>query len=228
MKCASITSLGPQAVSLLMISAALQAATPDISGHWELRHDSRSVPTASLTPAARRAIALHQRQDLEGLRYCRTVGMPFMMDGPLNIRQGGRQIVIVSPMPATARHLYTDGRPMVDRNDFESTSVGFSVARWEGDALVVETHGFSNKGLVSIPGGGYRTPNGTLVERLQLRADGQRLTVRSTWTDSAVFVRPHSYVFQYYRVANTPTEWSCDPKDAARAEFFAPAIRSLQ
>jgi len=208
------------------LSAGASAAAPDLSGHWELRVDSRSVPQAQLMAAARAGAAARQRTDIEGLRWCRIVGLPTSMDGPINLRQAVSETVIISPMTAVARHLYTDGRPQVDPAEFDVTTVGFSVAHWDGEALVVDTVGFSDRGLVSIPGGGYRTLKSRLVERYQLLEGGQRLSVRFTWTDPGVFARPHTYEYRYYRAADTPTEWPCEPKEDGRDAFFAPAIDS--
>lgn len=209
-------------------AAAASGAAPDFSGHWELHNDGRSVPRAELTPKARAATAAKSRNDLEGLRWCRIVGMPAQMDGPLNIRQAGIETVLVSPMNAVARHLYTDGRSQIDPADFDPTTVGHSVAHWDGDALVVDTIGFSDRGLLSIPGGGYRSATSHLTERYRLLEGGQRLAVSFTWTDPAVFARPHSYEFHYVRsTSNTAvTEWPCDPEQPGREAFFAPALQS--
>jgi hypothetical protein len=210
----------------LTATALAAAAPPDLSGHWELRHDSRSVPQARLTAAARAAATTTARNDIEGLRWCRTVGLPTSMDGPIDIRQTAVETVIVSPMPAVARHVYTDGRTQVDPAEFDPTTVGFSVGHWDGAVFIVDTLGFSNRGLLGIPGGGFRSTRSRLSERYQLLDGGQRLSVTFTWTDAAAFTAPHSYEFRYYRAASTPTEWPCEPKEPGRDAFFAPAITS--
>jgi hypothetical protein len=100
------------------------------------------------------------------------------------------------------------------------------VGHWEDAVLVVDTQGFSERGLLSIPGGGHRTGRSRLTERYALLDGGRRLSVKFTWTDQRVYTRPHSYEFRYYRVADTPTEWPCQPQEPGRAEFFAPAVAS--
>jgi hypothetical protein len=218
------------AVTLSSSAALSLAATPDISGFWALRNDSKSVPQAQLTPAARQAMSGHQYRDIEGLRWCRLAGMPLLMDGPLNIQQGRIEIAVVSPMTAVARHLYVDGRQQVNLRDFEPTTNGHSVARWTGDLLLVETIGFSDLGSVAIPGGGFRSARSHLVERYRLLAGGNQLSATFTWTDPGVYAKPHSYEFRYYRAsANTnAVAWRCEPNDAERGRFFAPALKSFQ
>ncbi len=205
------------------------AETPDLSGVWELRYDSLSVPDASLTPAAARNSKAMRRLDVESRRWCRFGGVPFMMlEAPLlNILQGRVEVVIAPQMQAFVRHLYTDGIERADPDDFDAAINGYSVAQWQGNELVVHTTGFSELGITAIPGGGYRTPKSQLAERFRLLDGGRRLSVTSTWTDPDVFARPHSYETRYYRadVGTTASPQSCDPFEPGRAEFFAPALR---
>ena len=218
------------ALPLLVGVATATAATPDLSGIWELRYDSRSVPQASLTPAARQAAAKHLYNDLDSYRWCRIAGMPVQMDAPQHMVQGKTEIAIVTPMHAIARHVYIDGRAQVSLDDYDPTTVGNSIGTWDGDTLVVNTIGFSDRGIVSIPGGGFRTPKSQLVERYRLLDEGKVLSVSFTWTDAAVFARPHSYEFRYHRAppGTNITEWPCEPQDDERGRFFAPALESYK
>jgi len=224
--CSKILVMARAVLAGLLCVSAAAAAQPDITGNWELRFDSRSVPDAALTPAAAQAMGKHRRKDLEGMRWCRFIGMPQQMDGPLDIRQSEREIVVDTPMHAIARHFYIDGRKHIAAEDFEATTVGNSVAHWEGEVLVVDTVGLSTQGLVSIPGGGFRTATSHLVERYRLLPGGDMLAVQSTWTDPTVFRRPHSYEYHYYRSlpGTNAREWPCEPNDAERARFFAPVL----
>jgi hypothetical protein len=210
------TLVGWALAFLMQVTVTFAAeAARDLTGLWQLRFDSRSVPQPALTPMARRAMRGYQKRYVEGLRWCRIAGVPAQMEGPLDIQQGRIEIAIDSPMRSVARHLYIDGRAHVKLDDYDPTTVGDSVAHWEGDTLIVDTNGFSDRGLVTIPGGGFRTAKSHLIERFRLLAAGKQLSVTSSWIDSAVFVRPHSYEFRYYRApANTNViEWPCDPYD---------------
>ena len=204
-------------------------ASRDLSGIWELRYDSQSVPSAKLTASAKAAAPAMATKDVESRRWCRVGGMPFiMLEAPLiNIRQSRAEIVIAPQMQAFVRHLYTDGVARADLEDFDPATNGYSVAKWEGDVLVVETRGFSDLGITAIPGGGYRTEDSRLVERFRLLDGGKRLSVTSTWTDPGVFAEPHTYEVRYYRsdVGARASAQACDPFEAGREEFFAPALR---
>jgi hypothetical protein len=48
------------------------------------------------------------------------------------------------------RQIHLDGRP--HPKDWDSTYVGHSVGRWEGDELVVDTVGFNDKTWIDIAG----------------------------------------------------------------------------
>jgi hypothetical protein len=217
----------------LLIALALAAAapraqnTPDLSGFWELSFDSRRVPAADLAPAVTPAIVAAQREkDAHAIRWCNFLGLPAAMDSPrpINLRQGRREIVINFETVATPRHLYfRPAHPSMDT--FDPTTSGDSIARWEGETLVVDTVGFDGaKGVTMIPGGGFRTSDSRLVERYRLLNDGAVLSVTFTWEDPKVFRTPHSYEFRYLRAARhyeAQPPLPCNPFDEARTAFLS-------
>jgi hypothetical protein len=211
---------------VLMLREPSAQGSPDISGFWELSFDSRHVPTASLAPAVTPAVLAKQAdQDGSAIRWCNFLGLPMAMDSPrpINIRQGRREIVINFETVATPRHLYFRSAH-ANMDVFDPTSNGDSIARWEGDTLVVDTIGFDGaKGVTAIPGGGYRTSDSHLIERYRLMSGGTVLSVIFTWEDPRVFRTPHSYEFRYVRAprlyeAQPPL--ACNPFDEARAAFL--------
>ena len=198
---------------------------PDLSGFWELRYDSENVPRASLTPAMAEADPDAQaRRDATAIRWCNHVGMPFLMgvSSPLDIRRGRVEVAIASEAVSAARHIYTSGLGHPNMDTYDPQSNGHSIGHWEGDTLVVDTIGFSDQGVTSIPGGGIRTPDSHLVERFRLLDGGKRLSVVFTWEDPKVFSKPHTYEFRYYRapVGTYAREQFCDASDAERAKFL--------
>jgi hypothetical protein len=207
---------------------AQAGAQHDISGYWELPIDGRFVPSARLSPRVTPAmIQAEARKTAKAIRWCNWVGMPTTMDvgRPLNIRQGAREIVIMAESPvAPVRHLYLNRKTHIDKDTFDPTTSGDSIAHWEGDTLVVDTTGFEpTKGITEIPGGGFRTASSHLVERYRLLKNGTLLSVKFTWTDPSVFQTPHSYEFRYQRVEKGYEPWPyqlCDPFDQERAAFL--------
>lgn len=216
------------ASSIALVAQGRAATAPDISGYWELPLDGRHIPNARLaarvTPAMLRAEA---NKNAKAIRWCNWVGMPTTMDvgRPLDIRQGAREIVILAESPVTpVRHLYLDRTAHISKEIFDPTTSGDSIARWDGDTLVVDTTGFEPAhGVTAIPGGGFRTATSHLVERYRLLRNGSQLSVTFTWTDPTVYATPHSYEFRYRRVEPgyeaRPYE-RCDPFDTERAAFL--------
>jgi hypothetical protein len=226
--------LAVAAVATAGAAAAQPGGTtrPDFSGFWELRHDSFSVPRAKLTPGAQAGEAAQVAQDLEAIQRCVPMGVPALMsDRPvLNLQHSPQVIGIVPKGPASVRYIYTDGRPHVPADEWEATTNGHSIGRWESDTLVVDTIGFSDRGVTSIPGGGWRTPDSRLTERFRLLYNGLVLSVTSTWEDARIFAAPHTYEFRYYRVgpANEPRSHNCLAGDQERATFLSPGATLMR
>jgi hypothetical protein len=222
---------------LLIMAVAIRAraaqdppATRDISGFWELNFDSRKAPRASLAPAVTRArIDARAKGDDYAIRWCNLLGMPFIMDSgrPLDIRQGATAIIIAPENSSAPRYLYLNRSAHISDDIFDPSTNGDSIARWEGDTLVVDTTGFHGEhGITAIPGGGFRTEKSRLVERYRLLQGGAVLSVTSTWTDPTVFRVPHSYEYRYHRLPSTyePRQWlPCDAYDEERAKFLETA-----
>ncbi len=208
--------------------AAQAATTPDLSGYWELPFDGRRVPKADLLPGVTPAmIADRAARDAHAIRWCNILGMPFLMDSgrPLDIRQGTMAVIVVPEVAFQApRYLYLNRTAHIPTDEFDPTTLGDAIARWEGDTLLVDTVGFhEDRGLTSIPGGGYRTGMTRLQERYRLVEDGSVLSVTFTWTDPTVFRTPHTYEFRYHRLPRSyeaRTWLPCDPYNEERARFL--------
>jgi len=124
------------------------------------------------------------------------------------------------------RVIYTDGRPHPDTKspDYKPTALGHSVGKWDGRALVVDTIGFPGWGRMCdvrwttsrVPGGGVAVDTTRLVERFAL-LDRNTIEITFTWTDPAVFLKPHTYSFKLARHV-APAE--VDPPDAPPKREF--------
>ena len=216
----------------LLAATALSAQTspakvPDFSGYWELRMDSFSVPRATLTAAGQAGEAEATKRDLDAIRRCQPTGVPgLMLDRPvLNLQQSQGNIGMVPKGPASVRYIYFDGRPHPPADEWEGATNGHSIGIWEGNTLVVDTIGFNDRGVTSIPGGGWRTPESKLTERYRLLVNGLVLSVQSTWEDAKVFAKPHTYELRYYKVTQIvePRTHNCLANDPERTKFLAPA-----
>lgn len=200
------------------------APAPVLTGLWELLED-KNVPPAALIPGPATQREAIYRHDLLALRWCHFVGMPRMMEGaPLDILQGsdGKEIVIVSQSQGVPRHIYVDGRKHPDSKIYDPTTMGNSIAHWEGETLIVDTTGFNDQGISSIPGGGIRTHDSHLIERYRLVENGQALSVVFRWDDPNVFQKPHIYEYRYYRAPKgvEQRQFQCNSGDEDRAKFL--------
>jgi len=222
---AAILALGAAIPKVDAVSAQEAQANEeqvDLSGFWVLRHDSKNVGDAVLVADFETSDRQRRFNDIVTYpsRWCHPLGMPFIMgdSAPLDLIQSKRELAITAEVQSSARHIYIDGRGHPDPEVFDPTSNGYSVGHWEDGVLVVETIGFSEVGNRMIPGGGLRGETSRLVERYELREDGQRLNVQFTWEDPRVFAEPHTYDFTYYRSPEDEyaREYFCDASDEGR------------
>jgi hypothetical protein len=95
----------------------------------------------------------------------------------------------------------TDGRKHIDRSIRQW--MGDSVARWEGDTLVVDTTNFTDKVL-------YRgaAENLHLVERFTRVGPGE-IDYRVTITDSTTFTRPWTVAIPFVDTGEEMFEYAC-------------------
>ncbi len=208
----------------------------DLSGFWELSSSWKSVPPAELLPSITKATLDKMRDaDLISERWCRPIGMPALMDNgrPLGLLQGSYELLIATEANTAPRHIYFN-RPHVSAEIYDPTSIGDSIAHWDGDTLIVDTIGFHAKnGRMAIPGGGFRTEHSHLVEQFKI-VKGSMLSVTSTWTDPTVFRTPHTYEYRYSKYPDLNYEphaaIGCDPYDEDRTAFvertFSPALKA--
>ena len=203
----------------------------EISGYWMLPpdpRDGRFVPAAPLLPSVTpQKLAQVAAQDRDTVRYCRQIGLPAAMGlgSPYNIRVSPELMVVISEYaPAQNRYIFLNRKEHIPDEAFDRGGYGDGIAHWEGDTLVVDTTMLSpERGILSIPGGGYRTADAKLVERFRLLNNGTVLQVVSTWTDPNVFKAPHTYEYRFNRM---PPDYDgrlgsgCDPYDADRVAFL--------
>ena len=85
------------------------------------------------------------------------------------------------------RQIFTDGRPL-PKNDPQPWFFGYSVGRWEGDTLVVETTGFKDGGWLDIDGSPL-TEQGRTIERFRRPTYGT-IEIEQTIDDPKAYTRP--------------------------------------
>jgi hypothetical protein len=85
------------------------------------------------------------------------------------------------------RQIFTDGRPLPN-NDPQPWFFGYSVGRWDGDTLVVETMGFKDGGWLDINGSPL-SDKGRTIERFRRPTYGT-IEIEQTIDDPVNYTRP--------------------------------------
>ena len=109
-------------------------------------------------------------------------------------------------------HLDERARPAAEA----PTLFGYSLGRWEGGTLVVDTAGFTPQ----AEGFGFDRPSSAakhLVERFSLSTDRRHLVYEATVDDSEYLVGTVTHRSEWdFRPDQTPTVNPCDPESAGR------------
>ncbi len=98
-------------------------------------------------------------------------------------------LIVITYQGETADHfriIYTDGRKLPEAPN--PTWLGYSIAHWEGDVLVVNSAGFNDRGWLDF-NGHPQTESLHVTERLR-RRDFGHLELEMTLDDPTVFTKP--------------------------------------
>jgi hypothetical protein len=114
---------------------------------------------------------------------------------PREIIQLPQKIVIVYESNYGLRTIYMDGRRLPPQGEPQPYWHGYSVGRWDGDTLVVQSNNFRGA-LTGMPGDGWLDGKGdpftdglTLTERFR-RVNFGQLQIDVTIDDSKAYTRP--------------------------------------
>jgi hypothetical protein len=116
--------------------------------------------------------------------------LPFALPGlaaaqPFKIISKKGVLVILYEVETIYRQVFIDGRRLP--KDPNPAWMGYSVGKWEGDTLVVDTTGFNDK--VPVFGGRPHSEGLQIVERFR-RPDFGHLQIEYTMNDPRVYAKP--------------------------------------
>ena len=153
---------------------------PDLSGIWQVQAEPRAPgglfglgesPNSKyfrdilsdfkpderpLTPAGAELLRQHgQPGAFNPTLNCLPDGVPHgdLLPEPFKIIHSPGVIVMLYEVETTFRQIFTDGRKLPA--DPSPTWQGYSVGRWEGDTLVIDTAGFNDLGWLDARGTGH-------------------------------------------------------------------------
>ncbi len=122
-------------------------------------------------------------------------------------------VLILSERDVTYRQIFTDGRSLPD--DPEPTWNGYSVGRWEGDALVVETVGLRDGTWIDRRGSPV-TNAAKVTERFR-RVNVGRLDIDVTVNDPKAYSRPWTVTLNQDLAVDTELlDYHCTDNEKAR------------
>jgi hypothetical protein len=110
---------------------------------------------------------------------------------PRKIIQTPSVIVILYEANGGIRQIFTDGRPLPG-NDPQPWWYGYSIGKWEGDTLVVETTGFRDGGWLDVNGAPL-TDAAKMTERIR-RPNYGSLEIDVTVDDPKAYTKPWTAV----------------------------------
>ena len=193
---------------------------PDLSGLWlkispkYSRNIAADLKPDDIQPWAR-ALVEQRREDL-GKEYMNVQCVPL---GPgyvtaadstgaemMKIVQTPGLIIILNP-DLTYRQIFLDGRTLEAAPN--PTWMGYSVGRWEGDTLIVESLGFNDRTWLDHDGHPH-TESLRMTERYRRRNVGN-LEVEVTLSDPMTYSKPWTVAARAELAADTEMlEWVCN------------------
>ena len=133
---------------------------------------------------------------------------------PRKMIQTPNELTIIYEANYGLRHIFTDGRALPD-NDPTPWWYGYSVGRWEGDTLVVQTVGLKDDGWLDIIGTPL-TDAAKLTERFR-RPNFGTLEIDVTVDDAKAYTKPWTVrVNQRILLDSELIEFICNENDQFR------------
>jgi len=174
-----------------------------------------------MTPEAE-AIFERRRQgkELSPTERCLPAGVPraTLLSEVHKIVQAPGLIIVMHELDGgMSRQIYTDGRPLP--TDPNPSWLGFSVGRWDGDTLVVESIGFNDK--TWLDGRGHPHSEAMRLTEKYRRRDVGHLDVEITVDDSKSYDKPFTIKVTHLLQADTDIlEYVCNENEKDRVHLI--------
>jgi hypothetical protein len=143
--------------------------------------------------------------------HCLPMGfMQFHMHGqPRRIIQTPTLITILYEANFGLRYIFMDGRPLPPNGEPQPFWYGYSIGRWDGDTLVVETNNLKDDGWLDVRGSPF-TDQAKITERFT-RVNFGKLEIDVTVDDPKAYTKPFTVrVNQQIMVDGEMIEFICN------------------
>ncbi len=206
---------------------------PDLSGVWNRvspkygRNIAADLKPGEIQPWAAKLV--QERRENLAKDYmnvlCVPLGPSYATVGDttgaemMKIIQTPSLIVILNP-DLTYRQIFMDGRPL--EKSPNPNWMGYSVGRWEGDTLVVESSGFNDRTWLDHDGHPHTEALRT-TERYRRRNFGN-IDLEVTLSDPGAYTRPWTVVVTAQLAPDTELlEWACNEKGSGTEHWVGKA-----
>jgi hypothetical protein len=150
--------------------------------------------------------------------HCLPLGIPLvtMLSEFSKIVQTPGQIVILLELNNSYRQIFTDGRKLAA--DPSPSWLGYSVGRWDGDTLVVDTNGLNDKGWLDILG--HPQSEAMHITERYRRRDFGHLDIEITFDDPKMYTKPFTIkVTHVLHPDSNVLEYVCGENETDRAHM---------
>ncbi len=138
-----------------------------------------------------------------------------MQPQPRKIVQTARLIAIMYEANSGLRYIYMDGRQLPPQGEPQPWWYGYSVGRWDGDTLVVETNNLRDDGWLDVEGSPL-TDQARIVERFHRPIFG-KLEIDVTIEDPKAYTKPFTVrINQRVSPDDEPIEFVCNENQQFR------------
>jgi len=201
------------------LSAPLPRTTdgkPDLTGVWRTELSTQEPPKLQ---AWADALAKSRMEDLR-----RDSPEALCLPGPIASIGVGKMVqtptLLLMLYDGTLyRQIFLDGRELP--KDPNPGWMGYSIGRWDHDALIVESTGFNDRTWLrgnGVPG----SERLHITERIR-RADFGHMEVRTTYIDPNVLVAPWEVTTKFVLDDVQPLEYVCNENERDRAHMIGKA-----
>jgi hypothetical protein len=199
---------------------------PDLSGLWMLNAGPGHIANIAAAVNAQPWADELYKQRLGNLGKDDPWTVQCLPAGPRAILKGGDGPARIMQTPAlllilyddlTYRQIFLDGRALP--KDPNPSWMGYSVGRWEGDTLVVESTGFNERSWLDM-GGHPHSESLRVTERFRRTSFGH-IDMQVTFDDSQAYKKPWTIAFGVNLVPDTEMlEFVCAENEKDRAHLI--------
>jgi len=160
------------------------------------------------------AILKQRQQMLAPISRCLPMGVPgSLFVYSFKVVQSPDEIVIIAEGPDPARQIHTDGRALPP--DPQPAWMGYSVGKWEGDSLAVDTTGFNQEAW--LDGAGHPRSETMHVRERYHRVDFGHMDIEITVDDPKYYTRPYTFSAKFHLIPDSDVlEFVCAENEKDR------------